>query len=368
MSAKRDYYEVLCVIRTANDDEIKKSYRKLAMQYHPDRNPGDKKAEELFKEAAEAYAVLSDPQKRAQYDQFGHSLGSNGFQGFEGFSGFGDVFGDIFEDFFGGGRSSSRGGARRGADLQMTVEVSLQDLLKPHEVKVEVPRHDTCPECEGGGSEKGSSKITCRDCGGKGEVRITQGFFTMRRTCPACQGVGEKIEKKCKNCKGTGRTPKKKTLSVTIPAGMDAQSQLKVTGEGEIGERGGRRGDLYIQIKIHSDSIFERQGENLYCAVLIPYTIAVLGGEIKIPTLEEEIDLKISAGTPSGKIFKMQSHGMPYLNQPSQRGSLFVKVDVEVPTKLSDKAKQILRDYAAERGVKVQPKKKGFFEQFKESF
>lgn len=372
MATKRDYYEVLGVGRQASADDIKKTYRKLALQYHPDRNPGDKHAEEKFKEAAEAYAILSDPEKRAQYDQFGHSLGSYGFQGFEGFadtfSGFGDIFGDLFEDFFGVGRGSGGRRGRRGADLQVEVEIELADVLTGREVKIEVPRRENCGECQGSGGEPGSKKTPCRECGGRGEIRMSQGFFTLRRTCPACQGEGQKIDKLCHRCKGEGRVREKRSLKIKIPAGIEQDSRLKLTGEGESGDRGGQRGSLYVHIQIKPHPLFERHGGDLYCEMLIPYTSAALGGEITVSTLEGETKLKIPAGTSAGKIFKIPAKGVPSIENPSARGQQLVRIDIEVPEKLNDEERKLLQEYARLRGEKVQAKKKNLFDQLKDSF
>ena len=369
MQTKRDYYEVLGMIKTASGEEIKKAYRKLALQFHPDRNPGDKECEERFKEAAEAYAVLSDPEKRAQYDQFGHSLGSGGFQGFQGFEdafrGFGDIFGDLFDDFFG---TSSRGGnrARRGADLQASVEITLEEAYKGKEVSLEIPRLEACSSCEGTGAAKGSKKSVCSECRGVGEIRMTQGFFSLRRVCPRCQGVGEKIEKPCSVCRGQGRAPKTRKLNIKIPAGIDSDSRLKITGEGEAGERGGPRGNLYLRILIKPHAILERQANDLFCELLIPYTVAVLGGEVAVPTLDGDAHLKIPAATPSGKIFKLKEKGMPSL-EGRGRGELIVRIEIEVPHKLSDKERKLLQELAKENKSSATPQKKGFFERFKEA-
>ncbi len=373
MAAKRDYYEILSVSRAASADDIKKSYRKLALQYHPDRNPGDKMAEEKFKEAAEAYAVLSDNEKRAQYDQFGHSLGGRGFQGFEGFEdafrGFGDVFGDIFEDFFGGGTGGRgrSGGVRRGSDLELAVEMTLEEVLKGKEAALEVPRRETCGECRGSGAEPGSKKMTCQDCGGRGEVRISQGFFTLRRTCPRCQGEGEKIEKPCKACRGGGRVQKVRKLSVKIPAGIDSESRLKMAGEGEAGERGGSRGDLYIAVLVKDHPSFERRGSDLFCEVLVPFTTAALGGEISVPTLDGKTDLKLAAGTPSGKILKIKGQGLPSLGHPTLRGDQYVRMDIEVPSKMNEGERRLLQEFAKQRGEKAQIKKKGILDHLKDA-
>lgn len=370
MATKRDYYEVIGVIRTADGETIKKTYRKLALQYHPDRNPGNKEAEDKFKEAAEAYAVLSDAEKRSLYDQFGHSMGGRGFQGFDGFEdnfrGFGDVFGDIFEDFFGQGRSS-RGGAKRGANLQMTVELTLEEVLKGRETSVDIPRRETCADCEGSGAAKGSKKSKCRDCGGVGEVRVTQGFFTLRRACPTCNGEGEKNEKPCMVCHGQGRVKKSRKLNVKIPAGIDSDSRLKITGEGEAGEKGGPRGDLYVNVAVKEHHFFERRENDLFCELLVPFTVAVLGGDIEVPALEGKTELKISAGTPSGEIMKIKGLGLPVLGHSESRGDQYVRIEIEVPKKIDPAEKKILQELAKFRGDKVHMKKKGFFEHLKEN-
>ena len=372
MPTKRDYYEILGVSRNASPDEIKKAYRKLALQHHHDRNPGNQHAEAKFKEAAEAYAILSDSEKRAQYDQFGHSLGGAGFRGFEGFEdsfrGFGDIFGDLFEDFFGGSATGRGARARRGSDLEFPVEISLEEALSGREIHLEIPRRETCGECSGSGAEPGSKKTPCQDCGGRGEIRVSQGFFTLRRACPRCQGEGQRIEKPCHRCRGTGRVEKTRKLNVKIPPGMDTDSRLKIGGEGEAGERGGGRGDLYVHVSIKSHAIFERRDENIYCEMLIPFTVAALGGEVSIPSLNGKTSLKIPAGTPSGKVFKIKGEGMPHIRQPSVRGDEFVRVDIEVPEKLSDSERKLLQEFARQRGEKPQPRKKNLFSQFKNAF
>ncbi len=367
--SKRDYYEVLGIARSADDETIKKSYRKLALQYHPDRNPGNKEAEEKFKEAAEAYAVLSDREKRSLYDQFGHSMGGRGFQGFEGFEdnfrNFGDIFGDIFEDFFGAGRSS-RGGARRGANLEISVQLTLEDVLQGRQTTVEIPRREMCEDCQGSGAAPGSKKSPCRDCGGRGEVRVTQGFFTLRRTCPSCHGEGQKTEKPCHHCQGQGRLKKVRKLNIKIPAGIDSDSRLKVSGEGEAGEKGGPRGDLYVGFEIKPHEFFERRDNHLYCEILIPFTIAVLGGEVNLPTLEGKTQLKIPAGTPSGEIFKIKGQGLPHIGHTT-RGDQFVRIEIEVPKKLDAQTKKLLQEFAKLRGEDIQVKKKNIFDHIKES-
>ncbi len=370
MQTQRDYYEILGVPRTASADDIKKSYRKLALKYHPDRNPGVREAEEKFKEAAEAYAILSDPEKRAQYDQFGHSLGGSGFSGFHGFEdafrGFGDIFGDLFDDFFG---TRSRGGAQRGADLEVAVEITLEEAAKGKEIPLDVPRHETCNVCEGVGAAKGSKRTECPDCRGAGEIRVTQGFFSLRRTCPRCQGEGQRIEKPCAECHGRGRVQRRRKLNVKIPMGIDTDSRLKITGEGEAGHRGGPRGNLYVHINVKQHAVFERHGNDLYCEMLIPFSIAVLGGETEFLTLDGKTSIKIPAGTPSGKIFRLKEKGMPVLGG-SGRGDELVRVEIEVPTKLGNKERALLEEWAHQRkdSGTASPKKKSFFEHLKDSF
>ena len=372
MQTKRDYYEVLGVSRDAGVEEIKKSYRKLALKYHPDRNPGNKEAEEKFKEAAEAYAVLSDSEKRAQYDQFGHSLGGSGFQGFQGFEdafrGFGDIFGDLFDDFFGASGGRRRGGAGRGADLAAAVEITLEEASRGKEIPLEFTRHETCRGCGGSGAASGSKKSVCPECRGAGEVRMTQGFFSIRRTCPRCQGEGERIDKPCPDCRGRGRVERLRKLNVKIPAGIDTDSRLKITGEGEAGERGGPRGDLYVRILVKPHSFLERHGDDLYCELLIPFSVAALGGEVAVPTLDGKVKLKVPTGTPSGKVFRLRDKGMPSLHGAA-RGSQLIRVEIEVPARLTDKERALLAEWARERKeTEGTPKKKGFFDPFKESF
>ena len=372
MQTKRDYYEILGVQKNAGADEIKKAYRKLALKYHPDRNPGDKAAEEKFKEAAEAYAVLSDPEKRAQYDQFGHSLGGGGFQGFQGFEesfrGFGDIFGDLFEDFFGSTTRGGRSGARRGSDLEVTVEVTLEEVLKGKEISLEIPRRETCEDCQGTGAAKGSKKSQCTECRGTGEIRMTQGFFSLRRVCPRCQGQGERIEKPCPECRGQGRVEKRRKINVKVPPGIDHGSRLKISGEGEAGENGGPRGSLYVRVLVKAHHTFERDENHLYCEFLIPFTLVVLGGDVTVPTLDGSVKLHIPPGTPSGKILRLKEKGMPSLRD-GRRGDLMVRVEIDVPTRLSEKERHLFQELAKEqKSFTAEPRKKGFFDRFKESF
>lgn len=371
MQTKRDYYEVLGVSRDASADEIKKAYRKLALKYHPDRNPGNKEAEEKFKEAAEAYAILSDAEKRAQYDQFGHSLGGSGFQGFQGFEenfrGFGDIFGDLFEDFF-GTSARTRGGSRRGSDLGVSVTITLEEASRGKEVTIEFPRHEACASCGGSGAARGSKKSVCPECRGTGEIRITQGFFSLRRTCPRCQGEGERIDKPCSDCRGRGRMERVRKLNVKIPAGVDTDSRLKISGEGEAGERGGPRGDLYARIEVKPHPFLERRGDDLYCEMLIPFSAAVLGGEVAVPTLDGKVKLRIPSGTPSGKIFRLKDKGVPSLHG-GIRGSQLIRVEIEVPTRLGEKERALLSEWTREhKEWEGTPKKKGLFDHFKDAF
>ena len=360
---KRDYYEVLGVSRSASADEIKKAYRKLALKYHPDRNKGNKEAEERFKEAAEAYAILSDPEKRAQYDQFGHSLGGGGFQGFEGFEGafqgFSDIFGDLFEDFFGvrSRRSGGRGGIR-GSDLEYSVEISLEDVVRGKEVTIEFQRAEHCDRCKGDGAEPGSEKSICSQCGGHGEVRLSQGFFTMRRTCPRCQGEGRQITKPCRDCRGNGRTQRMRKLNVRIPAGVEDGSQLKVAGEGETGERGGPRGNLYVYVSVKPHSVFVRAGNDLLLEAKIGIHQAALGMELEVPTLDGKVRLKIPGGTQPGKVFRLKGKGLPDLHGYGA-GDELIRVNVEIPERLSAEEKKILEQFSKLRDGSSQSK--GFF-------
>ena len=364
---KRDYYEVLGISKSASPDEIKKTYRKLALKYHPDRNKGNKEAEERFKEAAEAYAILSDPQKRAQYDQFGHSLGGSGFQGFEGFEGafqgFGDIFGDLFEDFFGGSarRGSSRSGIR-GADLEYAVEISLEEAARGKEVPIEFPRAERCDVCDGSGAEPGSQRSVCSECGGHGEIRFSQGFFTMRRTCPRCHGEGRQITNPCRICHGNGRVKKTRKLNVKIPPGVEDGSQLKVAGEGEAGERGGSRGNLYVYITVKPHPIFERAGSDILIEAKIGVHQAALGTQIEVPTLDGKVRLKIPPGTQPGKVFRLKGKGVPDLRGYGV-GDELVRINVEVPERLSSEEKKLLEEFGKLREGSDQDK--GFFSRWR---
>ena len=342
--AKRDYYEVLGVSRTATEAEIKKAYRALAVKHHPDKNPGDAHAEEKFKECAEAYAVLSDSQKRAQYDRFGHAgMGGGGFD--PGFSNIEDIF-DLFGfgDMF-GSRGRTRSTVQRGSDLRYDLEITLEEAASGKEEKLRIPRLEKCDDCDGRGAEKGTSPETCVACGGSGQTRYQQGFFSVMRTCPNCQGKGQIIRTPCKTCRGAGRVEKEKSLEVKIPAGVETGSRLRVTGEGEAGVNGGPSGDLFVVLHVKEHDTFERQGANLYSAVPISFAQAALGAEIKVKTLDGEEELKVPAGTQTGTVFRLKSHGMPALGGRG-RGDLFVAVTLITPKTLTKEQRKLLEQLA----------------------
>ncbi|BCA96331.1 chaperone protein DnaJ [Legionella antarctica] len=343
---QRDYYELLEVSRNANDGEIKKAYRKLAMKYHPDRNPDDSSAEEKFKEVQKAYNILSDKQKRAAYDQFGHagvdpSMGGQGGFG-AGFGGFGDVFEDIFENIFSSGRGAGRQSrGQRGADLQFNVQLTLEEAALGKEVEITVPRHGSCTTCEGSGAKKGTQPKTCETCNGMGQVRIQQGFFSIQQTCPSCHGEGKLISDPCTSCQGHGRIRESKKLTVKIPAGVDNGDRVRLNSEGEAGVHGGGSGDLYVQINIKKHAIFERHENDLHCEVPISFITAAMGGAIEVPTLEGRVTLKIPAETQTGKVFRLRSKGMKSVRGYAQ-GDLLCKVVVETPVNLSREQKELL--------------------------
>lgn len=342
--AKRDYYEILGLKKNASNDEIKKSYRRLAMKHHPDRSTEDSDAESKFKEAKEAYEVLSDSDKRAAYDQFGHD-GVRGVPPGGGFSGegFGDIFGDVFGDIFGGGRRS-RSQVFRGADLGYELRLDLEKAVSGDSVTIEVPTQVTCEECNGSGAEKGSEPVKCATCGGAGQVRMQQGFFAIQQTCPACKGAGTVITNPCSNCHGRGRISKTKRLSVKVPEGIEDGDRIRLSGEGEAGRNGGPPGDLYVEIRVSPHKIFHRNGADLSCEVPISFGTAALGGEIELPTLDGHVSLKIPAGTQSGKNFRLRGKGVTTVRDRRQ-GDLFARVAVETPINLTAEQESFLRSF-----------------------
>jgi molecular chaperone DnaJ len=370
LASKKDYYELLAVGRNANEEEIKKAYRKLALQYHPDRNPGDKQAEEKFKEVSEAYSVLSDTQKRAQYDQFGHAAFGEGgpFAGGFDFSagGFEDIFGDIFGEFFGGGQSRRRGRGR-GEDLRYNMTLKFEEAVAGVEKKIKIPRHGPCETCRGNGAKPGTAPQTCPTCRGRGQVSFQQGFFSVSRTCNQCQGQGTIIKDPCETCRGAGRVRTMHTLSVKIPAGVDNGSRLKLRGEGETGPAGGSPGDLYVVIQVEPHPIFVRDQLDIICDVPVNFVQAALGAEIDVPTLDGKVKMKIPSGTQSGKVFRMKGKGVKDI-QGYQQGDQHVRVTVETPTHLTTKQKDLLKEFAALGGEDVNPLAKGFFDKMKELF
>lgn len=346
--SKRDYYEILGIEKNASEAEIKKAFKRLAMKYHPDRNPDNKEAEEKFKEAKEAYEILSDAQKRSAYDQFGHagvdpSAGMGGAGGFGGGASFSDIFGDVFGDIFGGGRA--RGGTRayRGDDLQYNMELSLEEAVRGTQVDIRIPTQVPCDECGGSGARKGTEPVTCTTCGGVGQVRMQQGFFSLQQTCPRCHGRGKMISDPCGKCHGQGRVQKHKTLSVKVPGGVDNGDRIRLSGEGEAGEHGGPPGDLYVHISVKPHAIFERDGNNLYCEVPINMVTAALGGELEVPTLDGRIKLKIPAETQNGKMFRLRGKGVRSVRSGAA-GDLMCKVHVETPVNLTKKQKELLEE------------------------
>jgi molecular chaperone DnaJ len=370
MSTKRDYYEILSVERTSDGDTIKKAYRKLAMQFHPDRNPGDKAAEDQFKEAAEAYEVLSNSEKRAQYDRFGHQAfqsrgGGGGFHDASDiFSQFGDIFGDIFggaQGFGGSQRSSrSRNSPRKGADLRYITEIDLKDVISGKEQQVEFDTESNCGDCNGSGAAKGSSAVTCKVCGGAGQVVRQQGFFTMATTCHQCQGSGEAIEKPCVTCKGQGRTKTKRKIKVTIPAGVDNGTRLRIGNEGEGGYKGGPNGDLFVEIRVKDNDVFEREGDHLFANLDVSYLQFLLGGEMKVEALDGDVEVEIPRGIAPGERVKISGRGLPSL-RGSRRGDLYYTLSVEFPKKLGEDEEKIVRQLAELSKTQVNAKKKGLF-------
>jgi len=371
--SKRDYYEILNVDRGAAQADIKKAYRRIAMKFHPDRNPDDANADEKFKEATEAYEVLSDQEKRQAYDQYGHAGVDPQAGGFGGGAGsFSDIFGDVFGDIFGGGGGGgrSRGGPQRGSDLQYTLELELEKAVKGTTVKIKVPRLVSCDPCDGSGAKPGSTPTSCTTCGGIGQVRMQQGFFSVQQTCPNCRGRGSVISDPCRECSGQGRIEERKSLSVKVPAGVDTGDRIRLSGEGEAGPGGGPHGDLYVQISVREHDLFERDGKNLYCEVPISFVDAALGGELEVPTLDGRVKLKIPAETQTGKLFRLRGKGVAPVRGGST-GDLMCRTVVETPVSLNRRQKDLLEELKAsmdERGSKHSPRKDTWFKGVKKFF
>lgn len=365
---KRDYYEVLGVSRTANGQELKSAYRKVALQFHPDRNPGNKEAEEKFKEASEAYEVLSDEDKRARYDRFGHA--GAGFEGF-GAGGFStvnlnEIFGEIFGDIFGGGRQRQRGGRARGVDLQYNLEISFEEAAFGSEVRVPIPRPKNCEQCNGSGSRDGQVR-SCPTCGGSGEMRFTQGFFSISRTCSGCGGAGRMIVEPCQGCGGRGKVESRTELTVNIPGGVDTGTRVRVTGQGEPGEQGGPPGDLYVVMHVREHALFARDGTEVFLEVPISFTQAALGATVEVPTLDGKHKLKIPAGTQSGKVIQVKGKGIPHLHGGG-RGSMHVRVLVETPSDLNREQRELLEKFAEISGEETHPVSRSFLAKVRELF
>jgi len=369
--SKRDYYKVLDVPKNATEADIKKAYRRLAMKFHPDRNPGDKEAEENFKEAKEAYEVLTDTQKRAIYDQHGHAgidaarQGGGGGGGFNS-QDFGDIFGEVFGDIFGGGgaRRGGRSQVFRGADLRYDLELDLPQAVFGHSFELDLPKLMECETCHGTGAAKGHTPVTCDTCGGNGQVRISQGFFQLQQPCPRCRGTGKIVKNPCDTCLGQGRIRKQRKLSVKVPAGVGTGDRIRLAGEGEAGRNGGPPGDLYVEISVKEHPIFERDGEHLSCEVPISFATAVLGGSVAVPTLEGDVTLKIPAETQSGRVFRLREKGVKPV-RGGARGDLFCRVVVETPVKLTAEQRELLRNFDESLkgdGRSHTPREEGFFE------
>jgi len=371
--AKRDYYEVLGVSKSATADEVKKAYRRLAMKHHPDRNAEDTSAEDRFKEAKEAYEVLKDKDKRATYDQFGHDglrAGQGGAGGFGGAEGFSDIFGDVFGDIFGQGRA--RGGRQvfKGADLGYELKLALETAVAGETVKIDVPTQVACETCNGSGAKKGTEPSSCTTCGGVGQVRMQQGFFSVQQTCPACNGAGTVISDPCEDCHGRGRVHKTKTLSVKVPAGVDEGDRIRLSGEGEAGRNGGPSGDLYVEIRVRPHKIFERIGADLSCEVPLSFAAATLGGEVELPTLDGNVSLKVPAGTQSGKVFRLRGKGVTTVRD-ARTGDLFARVAVETPVNLTSEQSEILSQFdelVSAGGDKHSPRAGGWMDTVKRFF
>jgi len=372
--ARRDYYEVLGVARNATPEELKAAYRKLALQFHPDRNPGDSAAEDRFKEASEAYSVLADPEKRRRYDRFGHDgVGAGGPGGFGGqdfgdLGGFSDIFNDLFGDLFGGGRPGRRRGrAQRGADLRYNLDLTLDEVLHGKEARLEIPKMRPCKTCEGTGLPPGTRAETCARCRGTGQMVLQQGFFRVSRPCDACAGAGEIVRERCRDCRGSGRLEGQQAMTVKIPPGVDEGARMRLAGEGEAGIASGPPGDLYVVIGVEPHPFFERDGTELHCEVPIPFVVAALGGEIEVPTLEGKVGMRIPEGTQSGTVLRLRGKGLPALGAQT-RGDQFVRIFVEVPSKLSGKQRELLEAFAEASGTDVSPQHKSFVDKLRDLF
>jgi len=372
-NVKRDYYEVLGVQRGASDQEIKSAYRKLALQYHPDRNPNNPDAEEKFKECSEAYAILADAEKRGMYDRFGHAGvgGAGAGPGFDAtvFQDFSDIFGEFFGfgDLFGGARGGRRTRAQRGADLREDITLEFEEAVFGAEKQITYRKQENCEVCGGSGSAGGKAPTTCRNCGGRGQVRYQQGFFSIARTCPNCQGAGSVISDPCTKCKGEGRVLQSKTIDAKVPAGVEDGTRIRFTGVGEAGVHGGPAGDLYVVLHVKEHPFFQRQGNDLYCIVPISVTQAALGAEIQVPTLESEHSLKIPEGTQSGTVLKIRNKGVPVLNGHG-KGDLFVEVQVQTPTKLTKRQRELLMELQGITQVENKPQRHTLLGKMKDMF
>ncbi len=373
MATKRDYYEVLGVNRDASEEDIKKAYRKLAMKHHPDRNPDSKESEDRFKEAKEAYEVLSEPEKRRAYDAYGHAgvnpqMGGMGGGGGEGFGGFAEAFGDIFGDIFGGARG--RTNVYRGADLRYNLEISLEQAARGTETKIRIPALETCETCHGSGAKPGTHPKTCSTCGGQGTVRLSQGFFSIQQTCPTCHGSGKTVSDPCVACKGAGRVKHHKTLSVKIPAGIDEGDRIRLGGEGEAGVNGGPPGDLYVVIHLKEHGVFQRDGDDLHCEMPVSFTTAALGGEIAIPTLEGQAKVKIPADTQTGQVLRLRGKGIKGVRSSSP-GDLLCEIVVETPVRLTERQRELLREFEEinrRDGDRHNPRAKSFMDKVRAFF